>query len=219
MSIEELAQTVFALRDVELRRAVRGVDPDQVRQLLNEAADSVANAVREQEQLRRELKQLRRELEQLQSKDNEEAIAKALLAATRTAEEIVAEAREKAASITAEAEMQKTAALEEAAAAVDQREQAAAAAREQFEQETAAARKALEQEHESARAEADAALADARRELARIEQEEARLRSLMADTERRFVEIARNALDELEKLDAAARAGDAAALLRDLEVP
>jgi cell division septum initiation protein DivIVA len=212
MSIEELEQAVFALREVELRRSVRGVDAEQARQLLDEAADALASAVREQ-------KQLRRELEKLQSNNDEEAIAKALVAATRTAEEIVAEAREQAALITAEAETQKAAVAEQAAAAVEEREQAAAAAREQFEQETAAARKALEQEHESARAEAEAALADARRELARIEQEEARLRALMSDTERRFVEIARTALDELEKLDTAVGSGDAADLLRDLEVP
>ena len=212
MSIEELEQAVFALREVELRRAVRGVDSEQARQLLDEAADSLANAVREQ-------KQLRRELEQLQSRNDEEAIAKALLAATRTAEEIVAEAREKAASITAEAETQKAALVEQAAAAMEEREQEAAAAREQFEQETAVARKALEQEHESARAEAEAALADARRELARIEHEEARMRVVMAETERRFLEIARTALDELEELDTAAGSGDAADLLRDLEVP
>jgi cell division septum initiation protein DivIVA len=212
VSIEELEQAVFALREVELRRAVRGVDPEQVRQLLEEAADSLASAVRQQ-------KQLRRELDQLQSRHDEEAIAKALVAATRTAEEIVAEAQEKAASITVEAEKQKAAMAEQAAAAAEEREHEAAAARERFEQETAAARKALEQEHESARAEAEAALAGARRELARIEQEEARLRALMAGTERRFVEIARTALDELEKLDAVAGSGDAADLLRDLEAP
>jgi chromosome segregation protein len=209
MSIEELESAVHALREAELRRAVRGVDREQVRELLDQAADLLASAVREQ-------KELRRELERLQAANDDDAIAKALVTATRTAEEIVARAREEAASITAEAETQTAALLEQAAAVVEQREQEAAAAREQYELEAAAARKRLEEEHESVRAEAEAALAGARRELAHLEEEEVRLRALMAETERRFVEIARAALEELERLGSG---GDTADLLRDLRLP
>jgi cell division septum initiation protein DivIVA len=212
MSIEELEGAVHALREAKLHRAMRGVDPRQARELLDEAADFLASAVREQ-------KELRRELEQLQDTKDEEAIARALVAATRTAEEIVVKARAEAASITAEAEAQKAALLEQAAAAVEEREREATAARAQFEREAATARKAIEEEHESARVEAEVALAGARRELAQLEEDEARLRALMAETERRFVEIARAALDELEGLGSAGGSGDAAGVLGDLQLP
>lgn len=58
MSIEGTQEVIRALRNVELRRAVHGVDPAQVRDLLDEAADTLASAAREQTELRDHLKRL-----------------------------------------------------------------------------------------------------------------------------------------------------------------
>ncbi len=151
MSVEDLQAAVQRLRNAELRHAIRGVDAEQVQDLLQEAIDSLAVAAREQNELRHELERLR-------TTNDDGAIGSALLVATRTGERIVAEAHEKAASIVAEAEAR------------------AAAARD----------------------EADPALVDARQELAQLEDEAVRARSLVADTERRAVQIIQGALDKLE---------------------
>lgn len=209
MSAEELERAVNALRSAELRPSRRGVDPEQARRLLDEAADALAEALRTQ-------RELRRELEKLQGGHDERAIGRALIAATQAGAEIVARAREEAASMAAEAEAQASALLERVAATAQEREQEATAARKQFEQEIAAARKALEEEHASARTEAEEALSAARSELARLEQEEVRLRSLMADSEHRLVEIAKAALEELEGLAAGAESATDADLVGDL---
>lgn len=192
---EDLEQTVHRLRTVELHRAVRGVDPDQARRLLDEAAELLAGAVREQ-------KELRREVEQLRASNDKDAIVNALVTATRTSEQIVAEARETAAKITAEAEGKVAVMLEEVAAKAREREEETAAAREELDRQLAAARSAVAKAQESARAEAEAALTDARRELDRLEAEAARLRSAVTGTQRHVVEIVRAAIDKLEALDA-----------------
>lgn len=165
MSVEDLQKALQKLRNVELRHAIRGVDAEQVRELLDEAAASLVTAVREQNELRREVERLR-------ATSDEDAVGTALLVATRTGERIIAQAREKATAIIAEAEAQASA-----------------------------------QEHDSAPAETDAALADARRELARLENEAVQARSLVADTERRAVEMIQRALDELESPRDAGRDG------------
>jgi len=211
MSAEDMQKTVDKLRTVELHRAVRGVDPDQVRKLLDEAADVLAAAGREQ-------KELRRELERPREGNDEEAVGKALLTATR-GEALMAEARETAASITAEAEAQASALLDQVTAQAETREQEIAAAREQLERELTATRDAFAKEHESARAEAEAALAEARRELARLEKQATQLRSAVTDTQRRVVEVAQTALDELETLGASARSTAESDLLAALRPP
>ena len=212
MSAEDMQKTVDKLRTVELHRAVRGVDPDQVRKLLDEAADVLAAAGREQ-------KELRRELERPREGNDEEAVGKALLTATRAGEALMAEARETAASITAEAEAQASALLDQVTAQAETREQEIAAAREQLERELTATRDAFAKEHESARAEAEAALAEARRELARLEKQATQLRSAVTDTQRRVVEVAQTALDELETLGASARSTAESDLLAALRPP
>ena len=211
MSAEDMQKTVDKLRTVELHRAVRGVDPDQVRKLLDEAADVLAAAGREQ-------KELRRELERPREGNDEEAVGKALLTAT-SGEALMAEARETAASITAEAEAQASALLDQVTAQAETREQEIAAAREQLERELTATRDAFAKEHESARAEAEAALAEARRELARLEKQATQLRSAVTDTQRRVVEVAQTALDELETLGASARSTAESDLLAALRPP
>ncbi|HJQ48886.1 MAG TPA: DivIVA domain-containing protein [Gaiellaceae bacterium] len=197
MSIEALHEAVRKLREVELRHAVRGIDEAQVRDLLHKAADSLANAAREQTVLRDEL-------ERLQAANNESAIGKALLAATRAGEAVVAEAQEKAASLSAEAEAQASALLEQVKAQAEKREQETKAAREQFERELADAKQAHAKEFKSAQAEAEAALATAHRELGLLENKAGQLRSLVADMERRIVETARKTLKDLEAFDASA---------------
>lgn len=195
MSSKELEESLQKLRTVELRRAVRGVDPEQIRELLDQAADVLAGAVREQNELRGEVDRLR-------EANDESAIGKALVTATRAGEAVLAEAREQAASLRAEAEAQATALLEQVKAQAEKREQETKAAREQFRRELADASKAHTAELESKRAEADSALAAARRELAELEKQTERLRSLVIDLERRIAEIAHGALEELKALGA-----------------
>lgn len=210
MSIEGLQEAVRKLREVELRHAVRGIDEAQVRDLLNEAADTLASATREQTELRDEL-------ERLQAASDESAIGKALLAATRAGEALVAEAQEKAASLSTEAEAQASALLEQVKAQAEKREQETRAAREQFERELADAKQAHAKELKSAQAEAEAALAAARRELGLLENKAGQLRSLVADMERRIVETARKTLKDLEAFDASASRPTENDLLADLQ--
>jgi cell division septum initiation protein DivIVA len=191
MSVEDLQTTLQKLRTVELRGAIRGVDAEQARALLNEAADSLEAAVRGQNELRRELERVR-------AANDQDAVGGALLVATRTGERIVAEARQRAAAIIAEADAQASAVLEQIAAQTQKREQETVAAREQFERELTARRSTDAAEHESAQAEDNTALADARRELARLEDEAERARSFVADTRRRAAQIIERALEELE---------------------
>ncbi len=209
MSVAVLQDGVQMLRSVELRLAVRGVDAEQARQFLNEAADLLASAAREQEELRGELERLRQA-------NDESVIAKALVAATRAGEALVAESRAEAAALTAEAEAQAAALLEEVKAQAERREQETKAAQERFEQELSEVRKAHARELESASADADAALADARHELAQLERQAAQLSSLVADMERRIVEIAQDALEELEAFAAPSSDTPAEALLAEL---
>jgi archaellum component FlaC len=212
MSVEDLQQAVERFRGLELRRAVRGVDPEQARDLLDEAAELLATAGREQNELRREL-------ERSGAPTDESAIAKAFVNATRAAEQIEAEAHEQAAKIVAAAEAQSATLLEEVTAQAQKREQEAASARKQFEQELAATRTAHEKELEAARDGANAALANAREELERLEKHADEVRSLVADLERRIVEIAEGALAELAAFDASKDSGDEADLLSDLRPP
>jgi cell division septum initiation protein DivIVA len=210
MSIEGLQEAVRELREVELRHAVRGIDEAQVRGLLDKAADWLADAAREQTELRDEL-------ERLQAANGESAIGKALLAATRAGEALVAEAQEKAASLSIEAEAQASALLEQVKAQAEKREQETRAAREQFERGLADAKQAHAKELESAQAEAEAALAAARRELGLLENKAGQLRSLVADMERRIVETARKALKDLEAFDASVSRPTGSDLLADLQ--
>jgi cell division septum initiation protein DivIVA len=209
MSVEKLQDAVQMLRTVELRPAVRGVDPEQVRQFLDEAAELLAAAAREQKELRSEVARVR-------EANDETAVGKALVTATRAGEAVIAEAREEAASLSAEAEAQASALLGQVKAQAEKREQETKAAREQFEQELTDARQAHAKELELARADADAALTAARGELAQLERQAAQLSSLVADMERRIVEIAQDALEELETFGASAGSPGDNNLLADL---
>lgn len=210
MSVEGIQQTARRLREAELRRAVHGVDEAQVRDLLDEAADALASAARDQTGLRGEL-------ERLQAVNDESAIGKALLAATRAGEALLEEAREEAAALSAEAEAQASALLEVVKAQTQKVEQETKTAREQLERELTDAKQAHAKELESARAAADAALADARRELANIESTATQLRSLVTDTERRIVEAARTTLKDLEAFADSASKPAESDLLADLQ--
>lgn len=210
MTVEELQDKARTLREVELRRAVRGVDPEQARELLNAAADLLGAAAREQ-------KDLRSEIERRREANDEEAVGKALLAATRAGEALMAEAREEAASLSSEAEAQASALLKRAKAQAQKSEQETKNAREQLERELVDARQAHTRELESERADADAALADARHELAQLEKQAAQLSSLVADMERRIVELAQDALRELEAFETSASNTTGTDLLADLQ--
>ena len=210
MSIEALRDGVERLRTIELRRAVRGVDPEQTRQLLEEAADLLADAAREQ-------KELRSEIELLTRQNDETAVGKALVTATRTGEALIAEAREEAASLRAEADAEASALLERVRSEAERLEQETKAAREQLDRELADARQAHAKELETAKADANAALADARSELVQLEKRAAHLSSLVADMERRIVEIAQDALQELEKFGASANSATTDEFLADIQ--
>jgi cell division septum initiation protein DivIVA len=209
MSIEYIHETVRKLRDVELRRAVHGVDAAQVRDLLDEAAHTLAAAAREQTALREEL-------ERSQAAHDESAIGKALLAATRAGETLLAEAREEAAALSSEAEAQASALLEQVKAQAEKRQQQTEAAREEFERELSDAKRAHAKDLESAQADVEAALTDKRQELGQLESRAAQLRSLVADMERRIVETARKALKDLEAFDTSASSGTDSDLLAGL---
>jgi cell division septum initiation protein DivIVA len=210
VSSEGIQETIRKLREVELRPAEQGLDPTQVQDLLDEAADTLATAARKQTGLRQEL-------ERLQAANDESVIGKALLAATHAGEALLAEARQQATSLTSEAEAQAAALLEQVKAQAEKREQETKAAWEQVEQELTAAKQAHAKELETARADTEAALADTRRELDLLEHKAAQLRSLVADMERRIVETVRKALKDLEAFDATARRKTESDLLADLQ--
>jgi chromosome segregation ATPase len=209
MSIEGIQEVIRKLRNIELRRAVHGVDAAQVRDLLGEAADTLASAAREQTELRDDLKRL-------QAESDASAIGAALLAATRAGEGVMAEAREKAETLSTQAEAQASALLARVKTQAEKRAQKTNAAREQFERELTAAKEAHAKELESARLEAETALADARRELAQLENNAARLRSFVAEMERHIVDTARETLQELEAFSAAPRRTTEGDLLTEL---
>jgi cell division septum initiation protein DivIVA len=209
MSTDRIQEAIRKLRDVELRRAVHGVDTTQVRDLLAEAADTLASAARDQAELRDEL-------ERLAAANDESAIGKALLAATRAGEDLMAEAREKAASLSIEAKAQASALLEQAKAQAARREQETRAAWEQFEREITDAKQAHAKELEASRADVEAALADARRELVQLENKAAQVRSLVADMQHRIVGTAREALQQLEAFGASPSGTAESDLLADL---
>jgi cell division septum initiation protein DivIVA len=195
------------LRSAEPARAIRGFDEEQTRKLLEAAAAQLDAAASEQEAMRRELDRLRSE-----SRDEaagKEAIGKALLAATRAGEEIAAEARASAERITAEAEARAAEILRQASAAAAEREREIVTARENLDRERT---RALDE----ARERAEAILADARHEVERLEIYGDQLRSLVADSQRRFVELAESALGQLDGIDAERRRSEHGDLLDDL---
>ena len=174
----------------------------RVEELEAQIASLKADAVtrKDPDKLAGELESTRRELEQLRSQHgdevaDEEAIGKALLAATRAGEEIAAEARSAAERITADAEARAGAILDQATAAAEEREPELAEARLDLERVRA---RTLDEAQE----EAERILANARQELERLESYAARLRSLLVDNQRRFAELAESALGQLEDVDA-----------------
>src|SRR5947209_20336907 len=114
MEPERLRAEAKRFRSADPPRAMRGLDEDQTRTLLEKAAELLEAVASEQEVMQRELKELRSAAgDEMAGK---EAIANALLAATRAGEEIAAAARASAERITAEAETRAAAILGQAAA-------------------------------------------------------------------------------------------------------
>jgi len=276
MSIEDLHRQAEWLRSAEPSKALRGYEEEQTRKLLDDAAQLLKAAANEQQALQHELEKLRSAAGE--DSAGKEAIGKALLAATRAGEEVLAEARASAERITAEADAEVAAMLERATAAGAEQERETVAAREKAEAELAAARAAFEEEtasvraeleHEAAAAHAEieqattaaraaieeenaATRAELERERARLEQEQGALqelldserkrmleaaqleanaivndarhdvereRLLLAEKQRRFVEIAQSALEQLEGLHQAIPGSGDRELLADLLPP
>jgi cell division septum initiation protein DivIVA len=232
MDAEDLHRKAEWLRSAEPSRALRGFDEEQTRKLLDDAAQLLKAAAREQEALQRELETVHSVAGEETA--GKEAIGRALLVATQTGEDLVAEARASAEKITADAEVEAAAVLEQATAAASERERESVAARESVEAELAAARAALEQAQgewqelleaerkqvlEAAQVEADAIVGDARRDAEQLQGSAKRLQLLLADRQQRFVEIAQAALDQLEGLDEVVSRSDEVELLDDLRPP
>jgi cell division septum initiation protein DivIVA len=228
MEIGDLRAEAKRLKSAEPPRAIRGFDEEQTRTLLNGAAELLETAAGEQEKLLQECERLRSEAAEEAS--GKEAIGTALLTAIRTGEEIAARARAAAERITADAEARAAAHLDQAAAKAEEREQEASATRaelerdrEQLARERASWHEVIERERatalEEARARADDLVADARREVEGLQNYGDRLRSLLADSQRRFVELAESALHRLDGIEAGVGGSSDGRLLDDLRIP
>ena len=239
MGIGDLRAEAKRLRSAEPSKAIRGFDEGQTRKLLDDAAKLLETAAREQETLQQECERLRSAA--AEDASAREAIGTALLTATCTGEEIAAKARAAAEQITAEAEARAATTLEQAEAKAETRERESATAREKLETELAATRAAAaeanaairtELEHEreqlaaeqelwrqEAQVQADTIVADARREVEWLQSYGERLRSLLTDSRRRFVELAESALGQLDGIESAKGTSGDEALLDDLRPP
>jgi cell division septum initiation protein DivIVA len=204
MDPEVLRTEAKRLRSAETSGGLRGFDEGETRRLLEATAGLLETAAGEHEAVQRELERLRSEADDEVA--GKEAIGKALVAAARAGEEIAAEARVSAERITTEAETHAAAILEQATAAADERERERIAAQEGLEKEKAAARLELELERTrvlgEAREQAATILAGARREVEQLQRYGERLRSLLADSKRRFVELAESGLRQLDGVEA-----------------
>ena len=214
LRLDELMEQVASLETA----ASRSKEPDELARALLAAAQRTAREDREaaRQECELMLKKAARRAEKVQGDAAARAAEIARIEALR--EQIVAEATERAATITAAAEAEASALLEQASAAVEERELQASPAREELDHELALARRAFVEELASAQAEADAALADARRELARLEVGAGVLPPFRTEAAREVAEIGQRTLDELQSLDAA-RDGAEDDLLGDLQLP
>jgi cell division septum initiation protein DivIVA len=176
------------LQSAEPPRAIRGFDEGETRALLWDAAKLLEAAAEEREALQREFEQLRSKARDEVA--GKEAIGNALLAATRAAEEMAAEARASAQRIEAEAEARAAAILEQATKSAEQREEETAAERARLEAELAAARARVEEENASARAELE-------RERERLQQEQDSLRGALESERAKVVEEAEAQADAI----------------------
>jgi cell division septum initiation protein DivIVA len=260
VDVEDLYRKAEWLRSAEPPRALRGFEEEHTRRLLDDVAHLLQAVAQEQEEMQRELDRLRTATQDEAA--GKEAIGKALLAATRASDEILADARASAESVTAEAEAQAEAILEHANHALGQREAEIAAARSKLEEEEAALRAELEREAAAARAafeeesaaahadleaerervqrekqewevhavgerkrllddagaEADGILVEARGEVERLRRRAQRLRALLAEKQRSFVEVLRSALEQLEGLGPVADGEEEIGLFDDLRL-
>jgi cell division septum initiation protein DivIVA len=191
------------LRSPELARSLRGFDETDTRRLLEEAATALKVVYEERDRLRKEAHVAA--LNAAAEAPDIEAIGRALITATATGEQIVADAQERAEHLVAQA-----------AAEADAIRAEAVEAREQSERETADERAALEREREeeqrrlvadrhealgSARAEADRLIAQARAEVQRLRREAEEIAAFMESKRSTFVEMAGMALEELERME------------------
>ena len=158
--------------------------------------------------------------------------------ARASAERITAEAEARAAAIVEQAAAKDEERERESVAARQKLEEELAAARTAVAEENAAGRAELEREreqlvreqetwreilegerakaHEEAQARAEAVLEDARREVEQLQSYGERLRSLLTDSQGRFVELAESALRRLDSIEAVGGASRDGGLLDDL---
>jgi cell division septum initiation protein DivIVA len=218
MDLSGLRAEAKRLRSAEPSRAIRGFDEGETRTLLSDAAKLLEAAADEREKLQHKLERLR--CEAGEEAAGKEAIGNALLAATRAAEEMAAEARASAERITAEAEARAATVR----AAIDEESAATRAEldreRELLEREQGSWRQGVEREQaralEEARVQADTMVADARLEVERLQTYAQRLRALLIDSQRALVELAEAAVGQLDDANALKIGSGQEELLDDL---
>ena len=98
-----MSLTPLDLRTAELRRRLRGYDPQQVEQMLELAADALAQALTEAERLREERQRLTAAL--ARSEERERELQGTILRAQKMSDEIIATSQREAQLLVKEAEV------------------------------------------------------------------------------------------------------------------
>ena len=176
------------LRSPDLAHSLRGYDETETGQLLEQAATALEAAYQERDRMREEALRAGPKAEAVPA--DLEAIGRALLTASATGEQIVADAQERAEHLVGRATANAEAIRAEAVEAG---------------QQTVA----------SARAEADRLIAEARAEVERLRGQAEEIAALMESKRTGFVEFAGAALDELERMER--RTGGGGSDLQPLE--
>lgn len=211
-SIRSAAQ----IRAATLPRSLRGLDERATRSLLERVADAFDGLCKERDKLLKELESLRAPRDP--DAPTAESIGNTLLAANRAAEDLVAEATQKAAQIVAEAETERERIFEQMRTAAFDVDHEVNAERAKLEEE----RKGLQAEKDrwqtqveseratllaEARAKAEETVAAAQARLVMLREETAELQAFTTAKRNEFIDLTRATLERLDKLDAEAFAG------------
>jgi cell division septum initiation protein DivIVA len=226
MSAATSITTGAQIRGEDLPRGFRGFDEDATRSFL----EAVANAF---DGLRSERDRLLKDLEDRPSPPDPdtpsaESIGNALLAANRAAEDLIAEATDKASQIVAEAETEAERVSEQTRTATAQAKRETDAERAKLDEE----RRGLQTERDQwqqqveserarllaeARAEAEEIVGSAQANVVGLRTEAAELQAWTTAKRQEFIDLIRAMLERLDELDVEAIAnGDQRQILADL---
>jgi cell division septum initiation protein DivIVA len=201
------------IRDATLPRSLRGFDEAATRSFLEEVGEAFDSVRKERDALLNELESLRRA--RVSEVPTAESIGNALIAANRAADDLVAEATNKAAQVVAEAEAERERIFQQMRTAAIEVEREVGLARSELEEERHALQaekdqwqKQIESERATVLAEAQARaeglVAEAQANLAMLREEAAQLQAFTIAKRNEFVELTRTTLERLDKLDAEA---------------